>query len=451
MPNIPVKSHDDVELRSNEVQDILSFIPSWMIRFGIGLILVIIIGLLGLAWMIKYPEVIDGKVTLTTLQPPIKTVSKATGTIERLLVHDGDVVNAGQELVLIENPLTEESVAFLQDAVSQAEELLEGKRRKVNLESGELVFSEIQNTYNQLVKGLEDYSTFKKDRHFTHNIQTLKAQVRHYRNLGKISERMLVLGEEELEIAGEKYKTQKTLYEDGVVPRLEFYKEEDAFNQKKQSHENIKASIVRNMITVSEKEKQILEMEFTQKESIRGFRDQIEQAIRHIENYINNWQQSYIVNAPIAGRISFIKPLTSKQHVKMDDELFVVIPNDQHYVGLVNIPAEGFGKVRTGQKVLLRLDKYPSAEYGQLVGQIDELSLMSNQEQYRAIVELPKGMITNYKRELSFTPEMNGTAHVVTEDLRLSERILYRFRGMLDRKKEEEPKPAEQVQVSASR
>ncbi|MEZ4687161.1 MAG: hypothetical protein R3B47_14155 [Bacteroidia bacterium] len=58
-------------------------------------------GLTGLTWLIKYPEVIDGKVTLTTLHPPIKTVSKASGIIENLLIEDGQLVQEGEELVLL--------------------------------------------------------------------------------------------------------------------------------------------------------------------------------------------------------------------------------------------------------------------------------------------------------------------------------------------------------------
>ncbi|MEZ4687159.1 MAG: HlyD family efflux transporter periplasmic adaptor subunit [Bacteroidia bacterium] len=199
-----------------------------------------------------------------------------------------------------------------------------------------------------------------------------------------------------------------------------------------------KASIVRNKITISEKEKQILELQFEHNEAIRKSRDQIEQSIRHIENYINNWKQSYIIKAPISGRISFLKPLPDKQYVKSDEELFAVVPNDQHYLGLVQIPVDGFGKVQTGQKVLIRLNKYPSAEYGQIEGTIDELSLMPNQEQYRAVVTA-RGPENQLPAAAEILPGDAGHGPWVTEDLRLSERILYRFRGMLDRSQEQIP------------
>jgi hypothetical protein len=43
---------------------------------------------------------------------------------------------------------------------------------------------------------------------------------------------------------------------------------------------------------------------------------------------------------------------------------------------------------------------------------------------------LPKGLESSYKKQIPFQQEMKGSADIVTEDLRLLERILYQFRDV---------------------
>ena len=44
------QNNQDIEIRSEEVQEILSFVPNWMIRWGNSLFLLLIIMLLFISW-----------------------------------------------------------------------------------------------------------------------------------------------------------------------------------------------------------------------------------------------------------------------------------------------------------------------------------------------------------------------------------------------------------------
>ena len=48
-------------------------------------------------------------------------------------------------------------------------------------------------------------------------------------------------------------------------------------------------------------------------------------------------------------------------------------------------------------------------------------------------VALPNGIETSYKKKIVFQQEMSGSADIVTEDLRLLERLLYQFRDIFKR------------------
>jgi len=73
------------ELRSEEVQGILTKVPHWMIRWGTVLIFAILFMLFFVSWFIKYPDVVNTEIAITTNILPKKIVSKSFGRIEVIL------------------------------------------------------------------------------------------------------------------------------------------------------------------------------------------------------------------------------------------------------------------------------------------------------------------------------------------------------------------------------
>ena len=48
--------YNDIELRSEEVQDILTRVPHWMIRWGNIVVLLVLFSMMFGAFFIKYPD-----------------------------------------------------------------------------------------------------------------------------------------------------------------------------------------------------------------------------------------------------------------------------------------------------------------------------------------------------------------------------------------------------------
>lgn len=87
------------------------------------------------------------------------------------------------------------------------------------------------------------------------------------------------------------------------------------------------------------------------------------------------------------------------------------------------LPAQRSGKVKVGQRVIIRFTSYPDQEFGIVKGQVSSISLVPNQNNYMIEILLPDGLHTNYKKELPFSPEMEAQADIITDDLRLIERF----------------------------
>ena len=75
---------DKIELRSEKVRHIIGEIPSRIVRYGITIITIVILGLLTGAYFIPYPETISAKVQMTNAhQGTIDIPYKYVNTIAR--------------------------------------------------------------------------------------------------------------------------------------------------------------------------------------------------------------------------------------------------------------------------------------------------------------------------------------------------------------------------------
>jgi len=121
------------QIRSDEVQEIISAVPSWMIRWGITLIFGLIVMLISLSWLIKYPDIIFGNATLTTVEPPIKLVVKSSGKLTNILLADGSTIEKNQVIAEMESPVTQDGIGFLKDYVLKIRGYLSNKNSELPL------------------------------------------------------------------------------------------------------------------------------------------------------------------------------------------------------------------------------------------------------------------------------------------------------------------------------
>lgn len=77
--------------------------------------------------------------------------------------------------------------------------------------------------------------------------------------------------------------------------------------------------------------------------------------------------------------------LEEKQTVSAHQELFYITTQSSAYYGEVFVPQQNLGKVKKGQRVLIKFKGYPFAEFGYVEGRIDYLSeIVSNQNTFLA-------------------------------------------------------------------
>lgn len=421
-----------LELRSEEVNEILSKRPASIIRYGLSIIA--LLGILGLvaSWYIKYPEIIKGNVMITTEIPPLKVIPKVSGRVQRLLVKPNQLVKRGDFIAEIENTTRLENLPVLQTLSQQLKLYLQNTSLKVAFPSNTFTFGDLQIEYNNLLKNYQESERLFGDAIYVQRKNILIQQISDYKKLVIINQRQVEINKEEFSNVEIKYVADKKLYQDKVYGKLEFLAFENTFLQKKKDNENYAKVLVENSLTLSERQKQLVELDFEYLQKTRTYRDNIQQSIQNIDNLLANWQQNYVITAPSQGSLSFLKNLTENQMIRAGDTLFAVLPQKGGVVAFANVSAQNFGKVKVGQQVIIKLVNYPFEEYGSLSGNIHEIESTPMGNQYRIKIKLPKELKTNYDKTLPFRTEMEGSLEIITEDLRLLERTFYGLRKILD-------------------
>ncbi|MDR1056007.1 MAG: HlyD family secretion protein, partial [Prevotellaceae bacterium] len=140
---------------------------------------------------------------------------------------------------------------------------------------------------------------------------------------------------------------------------------------------------------------------------------------------IESWKQQYLLRSGSPGIVTFGKFWSRNQQINAGDRVFgIVSENRGDIIGKLQLASEGAGKVKTGQRVHIKVDGYPYMEYGMLEAKVQSISLVPDEKLYSVQLSLPKGMTTFYGKTIDFTGELSGTAEIATDEMSLFQRLM---------------------------
>ena len=91
--------------------------------------------------------------------------------------------------------------------------------------------------------------------------------------------------------------------------------------------------------------------------------------------------------------------MQENQQLQSGQNVCFVNPGDTRYFAELYISQNNFGKIKEGQKVLLKLPSYPFQEFGAVKGKLDFIFSIPTDSGYTAKVTLPYGLKTNFNKE----------------------------------------------------
>ena len=162
----------------------------------------------------------------------------------------------------------------------------------------------------------------------------------------------------------------------------------------------------------------------------------LRESFLNLKAQINLWKNTYLLISPIDGIVSFTKFWSANQSVIKDEPVVSIVPLEPgNFLGRINLKMQRSGKVKQGMLVNIKLSGYPYLEYGIVRGIVKSKSLVPAGDAYVIDIALPDGLTTLYGKPLDFTQNMQGTAEIITENIRLLQKIVNPFRYMISKNK----------------
>lgn len=410
------------EIRSTEVQEIISTIPGGLIRVGISTIFCALVSLLVISWFIRYPDVLQASVIITTNPAPHSLVSRQSGNIT-LLKTDNETVAAGELVAYLKSNADPFAVLSLEVALQQKQTLF------TNVTHFNL--GDLQNAYATTIKAEIALDNFLINKSFDLQLEQLSRQLKTYSRLRAVLAKQQMLASQELTLAHERFKTDSILYKKEVLTPLDFTNAKATWVQQQRLAQNAYSALVSNEIQMNELQKQLGDTEIKKSEEPYRLEQEVMSAREMLLGQIKSWKENYLFISPSKGRLCYVGFIENNLFVNGTKEVFGIIPNEGKIIARAQLPAMGAGKVKEGQVVNIRLDNYPFAEFGMLRGKVAHIAELPVEGKYQLILELPQTLETTQKKQLAFRQQLSGTTEIITEDLRLLERFFFQFRKLV--------------------
>ncbi|MFV0590028.1 MAG: hypothetical protein ACK5M7_01470 [Draconibacterium sp.] len=168
---------DQINLRSDEVKEIMGHIPARIIRYGITVITVILICVFSFSFYFRYPDVINGLFYIQTSNPPAFMISRTSGKMQILFVNETDTVSKGKLLSVIENATNIEAYQKLKFAIySDSLIAIDSSIDMIKLEA----LGELQTPYANYQKALEEIHSYWNIGYYSHKLLIPFSQVKIY-------------------------------------------------------------------------------------------------------------------------------------------------------------------------------------------------------------------------------------------------------------------------------
>jgi len=429
-----VKQDKDIELRSEEVQDVMGEIPPGIVRWGITVIFFVVAILLVGSFIFKYPDVVTATVTLTTEEPPASVIARATGKIDEIYVHNNQSVRNGTPLGVIQNPANTADMLLLIKRIEQ------WKARNQDLLAGKEIFNDqplqlgsVQSSYASFLSSLREESNFKQLRYYPQKITLQVEQVKNQQqNLSEMiqKEKLMKL---QLETVLSAYRRDSLLYKKGVVSEESYDSSKSKLLQSRQELSSLRSSIKQAELEITQCAGSMLDLQQQYQENGNKYNINLLMAIDQLSTDIKSWERNNLLVSPIDGVVNLMGYWSNNQNVEAGETLFTILPAFQSSpIGKALLPVQGSGKVKPGQRVNVRLTNFPDQEYGYLEGIVKNISnTPDSKSMYVVEIRFPKGLTTNYGKILPITRQMEGSAEIITQDIRLIERFFNPIRILL--------------------
>ncbi|NMC37021.1 MAG: HlyD family efflux transporter periplasmic adaptor subunit [Bacteroidales bacterium] len=421
-------------LYSEPVNEIMGEVPGPVVRWGNVAIFIVFLIFLVLSWLIKYPDRIPAPVEITTINPPVTLVSKVTGRIKNLYAGDKENVHREELIAVMETAASIDEITRLErfiDTLKHPEKVVSPGMPEFS-ELGEL-----QEYWSAFMTASADYINYLRNDYYGNKAVSVRNEmesIRDYISRLTVKERLY---HENISLEARKFSRDSLLSGNGVYSESELEKSKQSLIRMNIELQQVLLDQSEKNIELAEKSQLLQDYTIRRLEEKEKIYSSLQEAFLNLKAQVKIWKNTYLLVSPVDGIVTFTKFWSENQTVSKDETVLTIVPHESgDYIGRISLRMNRSGKVRVGQDVNIKFSGYPFLEYGMVKGIIQSKSLVPSGDGYLIELRLPDGLTTLYGNKLTFTQNMQGTAEIITDDLRLLEKIINPLRYLISRNRQ---------------
>ena len=292
------------QIRSTEIQDILTRMPHWILMWSNALILLLIVGFFMATWFIKYPDVISGETKITSVNPIYKAVANQSGRLDSILVGENEVVKQGQVLAIIKNNASLEDIRVIKNLLD-----------KISFKTDNLLFPIDSLPEMSLGELSASFALFENEFlnfRLRNSLQYFTSLNSHELSISSLVLRLKLLEEQRsieiqnIALSKKDFERSQKLYKEGVIAENEFEMNKLDFQNSQKNVKNSDITIAQLHQSINEAKRASRESQIIKElEKSSSFKKTI-QALTKLKEDIKVWEEKYLIKSEIDGTVSLI-------------------------------------------------------------------------------------------------------------------------------------------------
>jgi len=429
--NIFTAANNNAGLVSDEIREIISYRPHWIVRRGNTLFFLILLLMLLLTFFINYPDIIHAPARLTAINPPKPINAKKEGKLLKLFVGNETQVIKGQQLGYIESTADYNEVMRLQLWVNKTISAIPAIRYNTILSNplpALVNLGPLQPAYQEFQNQLEFTKQTLANGYFNRKSAALQKDLKYISTLKNNTYQQQHLIEADQQLQQKEYQAYELLAKEKVIAPLELNQYKSKLIAKEQNLKQVNVQLTNSDISSHGKQKEIMDLQKQVADQQQNFHS----ALLNLKSIIQEWIEQYVLTASESGRVLFSSGLQENQLINNGQNLFYIQQQQSAFYVEITASQKGLGKIKNGQKVILKVDSYPSQEFGNIPGFIDYIAEMpNNNDSFLIHVNLPNGLITNYGKTIFFKTGLTAQAEIITDNRKLIDRLAGELKNVI--------------------
>lgn len=343
------------------------------------------------------------------------------GILAEILVHEGDIVEAGHVLVRIENIVAQ---ANLRDARSQYLTLQATEARLVaELEDKEEIEFPPEVLEEAPVVAADQQRLFSaRQRQLEAQINVLESQaMQRKQEVAEMNSRRLQL-EQSLSLARDELAILAPLVQKGVMPRIDLLRIERQVSDLEGEIRTIRTAIPRLESAQKEAGQRIVEMKLTTRTESSTELNKTRAELKSISQSLFAGQDRVTrtaVTSPVRGTVKDMKITTVGGVIQPGEDIMEIVPLDDTLIVEALVRPADIAYLRPDQKAIIKVSAYDFSIYGGLSAKLERISAdtIRNEEGesfYHVYLRTAENSLHHRGETLPIIPGMTVTAEILT-------------------------------------